>query len=148
MMFSHSEFVQLSNRSEYAFCHELGVPPGVTRCVFENLGREALATELVGKNWNAAGAAARRNQFQRALAAWAKANPQNGGVDMSQLRAVEHLSFLDRLLWRSYEILMCKRTYFGANGDKSWDCFVHGMNRGDFKPCQQAYEGWIAGNNY
>lgn len=148
MMFSHAEFADLSNRSEYAFCHSMGVPAGVVKCVFENLDRPSLAAALLRDSWAASGTAARRNHYQRALAAWAKANPQNGAVDMVQMRALEHLSFLDRLLWRAFEALQCRREYVGTRGDKAWNCMHHGMNRGDSQPCKAAYEGWVAAQNY
>ncbi len=147
-LFTHSEFADLSNRSEYAYCYGMGVPAEVSRCAFENLSREALASSLITSNWNTSATVAKRNQYQRALAGWAKAFPNNGQVDIVQLRALEHLSFLDRLLWRVFDILECRRTYIDRMGNKAWDCLKHGLNKSDAAPCRKAYESWIARQNF
>lgn len=147
-LFSDAEFIRLSNRSENAFCFEMGVPPGVTRCVMEGLSKEAFASELVTAAWNAGMTAFRRKEYQRAFVSYARRNHGNGKVDEVQLRAMEHLAFLDRLLWRAYEVLSCRRRYSGRMGDKSWVCQVHGINRGNDSPCKKGYEDWIGRQSY
>lgn len=130
--FTHSEFRDLSERSERAFWFLMNGP-----------------VHWSAPNWNASRLVKNRNAFQRALSIWAKANPQNGNIDEIQLRAIEHLSYVDRVLWRIFAVRECQRDYKSVKaGDKWWVCGTHGTSQGGAQPCRQAYESWIAAANY
>lgn len=130
--FTHAEFQELSNRSEKAFWFLMNGP-----------------VHWSAPNWNASRLVKNRNAYQRALAVWGKERHGNGKLDEVQLRAVEHLSWMDKMLWRIFAVIECRRDYKSVqSGEKWWLCGTHGSNKGDAKPCQKAYEEWLATNNY
>lgn len=126
-MFTRKEFQDLSNRSEKAFWFLMNGP-----------------THPTSLDWEARTVVNNRDAYQRALAAWAKANPGNGELDMIQLRALEHLSYIDRVLWHAFSGKQCQRRKSGSGGDSIWYCHRHGQKI----MCRKAYEDWLAKHNY
>lgn len=125
MEYTEAEFVEMSNRSEKGFWFIVNGPVHWTQ-----------------PGWNVGRVAGNMKAYQRALTRYAKAHHGNGVVDMVQLRASEHVSYMDRILNRIFAATVCKRDMLGVQGDKAWLCHVHGLQKGDARPCTQAYMAW------
>lgn len=131
MEYTQTEFVDLSNRSEKAFWFMVNGPVHWSK-----------------PGWNVGRVAGNMKAYQRALTRYAKANNGQGVPDQAQLRAMEHVSYMDRILNRIFAVTVCKRQVLGTQGDKAWLCQVHGLQKGDARPCTKAYMDWLLGASF
>ena len=90
-------------------------------------------------------AARNRNQFQRALASYARSHPGNGDIAGVQQRAVNHLARMDKRLWDAHVKTQCVMGKVqDINGKWHNACGKHGpKNR-----CRKLFEDWLKRQSY
>lgn len=94
-------------------------------------------------------AARNRNDFQRALTKYTKDAKLQGRVDDIQMRAIEHISEMDKKLWKAFTKRECVRKIKveGKKGDQGdW---VHYCRRhGNKRYCKKEFESWLRWRSY
>lgn len=85
------------------------------------------------------------SDIKRALAAYAKAHPLNGGIDTIQMAAVGKIGTMEAKLHRMFVRSKCAQYKANnADGEKVTMCRIHKSKM----LCQKAWEDWLNAGSY